>query len=207
VFGGAEHDGAAGPASDGRAFQTIECAIDHRARKALQNPGGRRDLLKDTDPDMDRDGEDSDGLHSHENHVPAATGKVTANPGGSQTFSIFRFRHGTTKIHAGDTVEGTNSDPVAPHTIAFGTEPANLPPPSSNVTVDEDGALHAMIDSISDSVNSGLIIAAPQERVGLAQAPLGVTRFRVTFTHAGTCPCICGLHDQSGMTGKVIVLP
>jgi plastocyanin len=53
----------------------------------------------------------------------------------------------------------------------------------------------------------GFIIAAPQERIGLAQAPVGVTRFRITFTKAGAYPYICALHDDLGMVGKVIVLP
>jgi plastocyanin len=34
-----------------------------------------------------------------------------------------------------------------------------------------------------------------------------VTRFRVTFTQAGVFHYICGLHDQLGMKGKVIVVP
>jgi plastocyanin len=41
----------------------------------------------------------------------------------------------------------------------------------------------------------------------LAQAPLGVTRFRVTFTYPGIFNYICALHDELGMVGKVIVLP
>jgi plastocyanin len=32
-------------------------------------------------------------------------------------------------------------------------------------------------------------------------------RFRVTFTHTGTFNYFCALHDDLGMTGKVIVLP
>jgi len=98
-------------------------------------------------------------------------------------------------------------DPVTPHTITFGVEPANPVPPSGNVTVDADGARHAVINSTSDSVHSGFIVAAPQDRFGLAQAPLGVTRFRVTFTHAGVFLYICALHDGLGMRGSVIVLP
>ena len=72
---------------------------------------------------------------------------------------------------------------------------------------DADGALHATINSPADSVHSGLISASAHERLFVAQAPLGVTRFRVTFTHAGVYPCICALHDQLGMRGVVIVDP
>jgi plastocyanin len=78
--------------------------------------------------------------------------------------------------------------------------------PSSDVTVDLDGARHAVIDSIYDSTHSGFIIAAPQERRGLAQAPLGVTRFRVTFPNPGVFPYICALREL-GIVGKVTVSP
>jgi plastocyanin len=96
---------------------------------------------------------------------------------------------------------------VTPHTITFGTDPANPVPPSGNVKTDADGARHATINSTSDSVHSGFIVASPQDRTGLPQSPLGVTRFRVTFTKAGTYNYICALHDDLGMKGKIIVLP
>src|ERR1700761_6290948 len=127
---------------------------------------------------------------------------------GTQTVSVMRFMDETKVIHVGETVEWTTSEAVTNHTITFGPEPdpANQIPPSSNVTVDADGARHAYISSTSDVVHSGFITQAPQDRIGLAQAPLGVTRFRVTFTHAGIYPYICVLHDELGMVGKVIVL-
>ena len=119
-----------------------------------------------------------------------------------------RFIVDKMQIHAGQTVEWNNHDPVTPHTVTFGTEPANpLGPPSSNVTVDADGALHAIIYSNADSVHSGLIVAPPQERLDVVQSPLGVTRFRVTFKNAGTFPYICALHDNLGMKGTVMVFP
>lgn len=160
----------------------------------------RNDLLSDAD------------RHQHNAlHAPAVLagiGEVSATAGGSDTLSVMRFQHDPTEIHAGQTVEWTNFDPVLPHTITFGTEPAGDPvPPSSNVTVDADGARHAVITSPTDSVHSGFIIAAPQERIGLRQAPLGVTRFRVTFPQAGTFPYICALHEGLGMKGTVTVLP
>jgi plastocyanin len=98
-------------------------------------------------------------------------------------------------------------DPITPHTITFGTEPGNPIPPSGNVTVDADGALHATISSTSDNVHSGFIMSAPQERIGLPQAPFGSTRFRITFTAPGVYPYICALHDDLGMKGRIVVLP
>ncbi len=118
--------------------------------------------------------------HSAENHVSAGAGVITATPGGSENLALMRFDHEKIFIHAGETIEWSNSDPTASHTITFGAEPADPMPPSSNVTVDNDGARHATISSPADSVHSGFIVAAAQERVGLAQLPVGVTRFRAS---------------------------
>jgi plastocyanin len=150
------------------------------------------------------------GHHHHDgpHAITAGTGRVVATGGGHETVSVARFLQSQLVIHAGTTVEWTNDDPITPHTITFGTEPAGDPfPPSANVTVDADGALHATISSAADSVHSGFIVSAPQERIGLPQAPLGRTRFRITFTAAGVYPYICALHDNLGMKGRIIVLP
>jgi plastocyanin len=163
----------------------------------------RHDLLRDTDHDVDHERHE----RRHEHEVTAGAGEIVATPGGSATISVVRFLHSPTVIHVGETVEWSNSDPTAPHTITFGAEPANLVPPSANLKTDVDGAVHAVINSPTDSVHSGFIAAAPQERIGLAQAPLSVTRFRVTFTQPGIFNYICALHDELGMVGRVIVLP
>jgi plastocyanin len=155
----------------------------------------------------DRDGEE-DNVFYAPGKVIAGAGEISTTAAGSQTLSVMRFMAHDKVIHAGQTVEWDNEDPEDPHTITFGTEPAGDPfPPSSNVTLDPDGARHAVIHSPSDSVHSGFILAAPQERTGLAQSPLFFTRFRVTFTRPGTYPYICALHDDLGMKGKIIVLP
>jgi len=148
--------------------------------------------------------------HKHDggpNAVAAGVGKVMANGGGHDTVSLMRFSQPELVIHAGQTVEWTNDDPITPHTITFGEEPQNPMPPSGNVTVDTDGALHATISSTSDNVHPGFIVSAPQERIGLPQAPLGKTRFRITFTNSGVYPYICALHDELGMKGRIVVLP
>lgn len=141
------------------------------------------------------------------NAVSAGIGEIVASGGGSHTVSVMRFFPGTTVVHVGDTVEWTNLEGVTNHTVTFGTEPADLVPPSAGVTVDPDGARHAVIGSPTDNVNSGFVGPGRQERVGLPQLPLTVTRFRVTFTAAGTFDYICGLHDDLGMVGSVIVRP
>jgi plastocyanin len=166
----------------------------------------RNDLLSDPiDQDAGRDNQPNANIAKG---VAAGIGEVMATAGGSETASIVRFISDPVYIRAGQTVEWNNLDPVTPHTITFGEEPQGNPiPPSDNVTVDSDGARHAVITSPADSAHSGFIVAAPQERVGLRQAPLGVTRFRVTFPNAGTFPYICALHDELGMKGTVIVRP
>ena len=139
--------------------------------------------------------------------VSAGIGEIVATGGGAQIVSVVRFLPGTTVVHVGDTVEWTNLDPETPHTVTFGIEPANLVPPSFGVTADSDGARHAVLSSPGDSVNSGFLIAARQDRTGLAESPLGVTRFRVTFTSPGTFDYFCALHDDLGMVARVIVHP
>ncbi|HYL11261.1 MAG TPA: plastocyanin/azurin family copper-binding protein [Candidatus Acidoferrales bacterium] len=147
--------------------------------------------------------------HSGSDDITAGVGHIIGNGGGTQTASVMRFMHATKVIHVGETVEWTSAEAVTSHTVTFGTEPdpLNQIPPSANVTVDADGARHAFISSPSDAVHSGFITQAPQDRTGLAQAPLGVTRFRVTFTQPGVYQYKCVLHDELGMVGEVIVLP
>ena len=145
--------------------------------------------------------------HHLENSVIAGHGETVATGGGSDSLSVMRFSDQGITVHAGDTIEWTNDDPTTTHTITFGPEPQDLVDPSSNVTVDADGARHGVLYSPSDAVHSGFIQAAPQDRTGLAQSPSGVTRFRLTFNKPGIYPYICSLHDVLGMKGSVVVLP
>src|SRR5262252_2753194 len=154
----------------------------------------------------DEDASKSKHQHS-QNSVTVGGGEVITMDAGTDTLSVMRFSDPVITVHAGDTVEWTNEDSITAHTVTFGTEPQNPAPPSPNVTVDADGARHGVLNSPSDSVHSGFLQAAAQDRVGLAQAPSGVTRFRVTFSKPGIYPYICALHDGLGMKGKVIVLP
>src|SRR5215469_12746194 len=59
--------------------------------------------------------------HQHmENTVIAGHGDTVATGGGSDSFSLMRFSDPEITVHAGDTVEWTNDDPTAAHTITFG---------------------------------------------------------------------------------------
>jgi plastocyanin len=184
-----------------------------------------RDLLFDRDAGLRRKLGEGRGDHfgeanaqAHNHKVIVGSGEIVSTPGGIQSASLMRFMQPSITIHAGQTVEWASSD-VSGHTITFGQEPANVTPqtpPSANVFADADGARHAIINSTTDSVHSGFIAQAGHERGGVPQAPapiaqvqppVGVTRFRVTFTQPGTYPYICAFHDQLGMTGEVIVVP
>jgi plastocyanin len=146
-------------------------------------------------------------------HVTAGVGEIVATPGGVQTNSLVRFVKGKIEIHAGDTVEWSNFDPEEPHTITIGPEPLDMFDPSSNVTLDPDGGLHAFINSPNDTVHSGFILQALPDQPGLAvnsnpnnAIALNPTRFRITFTQPGTYNYKCVLHDDLGMIGQVVVL-
>jgi plastocyanin len=138
--------------------------------------------------------------------VTAGIGEISATAGGTQTLSVMRFLGDKIVIRAGDTVEWTNHDPVTPHTVTFGMEPAIVFNPTPNLKVDADGALHGVVSSPADNVSSGVIGAAAQDTLaGNPQTPLGLTRFRVTFPNPGVFPYKCALHDTLGMMGTVIV--
>jgi plastocyanin len=141
------------------------------------------------------------------NAVVVGAGETLANGGGHNAISLMRFVQPELMIHAGATVEWTNDDPSMPHTITFGTEPELTFPPSANVSPDADGALHATINSTSDSVHSGFIVSSPLGQIGLPETPVGTTRFRITFTNPGVYPYKCALHDDLGMKGTIIVIP
>jgi len=159
--------------------------------------------------------------------VRVGNGKIVATGGGSQARSVVRFHPGVTVVHAGDTVEWTNSDPGNLHTVTFGPDPVAAPfPIGVNAALDADGALHAIVDLLppTATVHSGILQALPQDRgvvailqpqtlTDLVQYPLPETkfdvnqRFRVTFTHPGVFQFHCVFHDNLGMEGQVIVTP
>ena len=149
--------------------------------------------------------EDEDQLNRAQ--VIAGAGALMGTGGGSQALSFSRFLPDSIAVHVGDTVEWTSPELARNHTITFGKEPDDPRPPSNNLTVDSDGARHAIISSPTDAVHSGVISPAPQDRSMLPQSPPGVTRFRVTFKVPGTFNYICALHDEIGMKGTVIVNP
>jgi len=93
--------------------------------------------------------------------VAVGAGQISSTGGGTSTLSVMRFQAADITVHAGDTVEWINDDPVTPHTVTFGTEPQDPTAPSANVSIDRDGARHALLTSPTDRVSSGFLQAAP----------------------------------------------
>ncbi len=96
------------------------------------------------------------------------------------TAMVMRFLQPTVRVHVGESVTFTNNGMAAPHTVTFGTEPANAFIPSGDPMMFTGGDL-----------NSGLMLPG--------------STFTVTFHKAGTFNYICALHDYMGMVGKVVV--
>jgi plastocyanin len=96
------------------------------------------------------------------------------------TAMLMRFVQSTVVVRVGETVTFASIGMEAPHTVTFGTEPANPFAPSGDPANFTGGDL-----------NSGII-------------PPG-SSYTVTFKTAGTFDYICALHDYMGMVGKVIV--
>jgi plastocyanin len=96
---------------------------------------------------------------------------------------IMRFIHGRTVIHRGEKVHFLNKMSMgAPHTVTFGQQPVGpaLFAPSGDPTNYRGGNL-----------NSGILVPG--------------SRFDVTFNKVGTFHYVCGLHDDMGMVGVVVV--
>jgi plastocyanin len=144
-------------------------------------------------------------LETSANAVTAGLAAIHSNGGGSQSVAVMRFFGERIFVRVGDTVEWTNRATPAAHTVTFGIEPFNDVPPSPGITLDEDGARHAVLSSPNQSVNSGLIGVLGQETIGDPETPLDITRFRVTFTAPGVFNYFCALHDDLGMKGTVVV--
>jgi plastocyanin len=171
-----------------------------------QQAQGEQALILGDASRLEGRGTPGDNGGAQSNDVAVGIGEVVTTTGaGLQTASLMRFLRGTIVVRVGDTVVWTSLDPSINHTVTFGTEPADPRPPSANVSPTSEGARQAVISSPADSVNSGFLSPAPQDRANLAQSPPGVTRFRVTFTSPGTFNYICAIHDDLGMHGTVIV--
>lgn len=123
-----------------------------------------------------RDGQQLDASLAQQ----ASNHKVIAG-GDDGVAMVMRFVRPTVTVHVGDTVVFANTGMDAPHTVTFGTEPANIFAPSGDPEHFDGGNL-----------NSGVMWPGDE--------------FAVTFQAKGTFEYICALHDYMGMVGKVRVV-
>jgi plastocyanin len=172
---------------------------------------------------------DAGGAKAQSGHPGTGTnqvvspGELLATGGGKQFLSIMRFLPTKIVVHAGDTVEWTDTDPATPHTVTFtppGVQGTVLQPGAgavvgANAALDDDGARHGTVPNTAGTAtvcganttcfNSGIYGPAAQDQT--AQTALGVTRIRVTFPTPGTYDYYCILHGADlGMAGTVVVL-
>ncbi len=128
------------------------------------------------------------------NRSIVGSGSVSTDPPGNVQIPRFFGRQSqvVSPIRVGDTVTWTANDPSTPHTVTFGTQPANTRNPSANVTGGQ-----ATLSAPGSSVHSGFL--------GATQ-PFG-TQFSVTFTGQGIYQYFCALHAGLEMVGTVVVLP
>ena len=191
---------------------TVHVLVNNAANAALlhsqhfydqQAADEASDILKD------RDHQKEEVNDQARNEVLAGTGEIVATGGGTQYRAVVRFLDETIRIHKGESVEWTNIDPTEPHTITFGTEPADfVPPVPANIGASEaDGTVTGTITSTSEFLNSGFVVAQAPDRTASPQLPPGTTRIRITFPNVGTYQYHCALHDIDGMLGTVIVEP
>lgn len=145
----------------GTDYPYTQSQYDKKAQKQ------ERDILRDGDKSWD-----AARGHANNHTVIAGTDNGTS--------MVMRFVHQEIKVKVGESVTFVNSGMGAPHTVTFGTEPANIFAPLGDPSGFAGGDL-----------NSGLM---PPD-----------TSFTVTFTKAGEFDYICALHDFMGMKGTVEV--
>jgi plastocyanin len=141
---------------------------------------------------------------------PNGTTTYAVNMGwGDGTMAYLRFAPQDLTIHAGDTVEWTNRDVEAPHTVTFTsgdpvpefvlTEPQQSGPPK--LVLNPKVAAPAGSDTYSGSgyVNSGVIWGT--------EVPIpGPRTYSLIFDTPGTYDYVCVIHDEVGMVGTITVL-
>jgi len=121
---------------------------------------------------------------------------------GTKRVTDLRFFPSSITIHAGQSVTFLKThDPSEPHTVTFGTEPANIFAPQGGPPFTFTG---------SNSISTGALLTKKQYNFYIAGAigvPVSVDKTTITFTNAGTYSYICAIHDDVGMRGTVTVLP
>jgi plastocyanin len=121
---------------------------------------------------------------------------------GTKRTTALRFFPASITVHVGEKVTFLKTqDPTEPHTVTFGEEPADqlaqLLPRGGNTY------------SGTENISSGFLSTKAQDQYyQLAGTPLpvGLLKYKVTFTKVGDWTYICAIHDVIGMRGVVHVV-
>ena len=121
---------------------------------------------------------------------------------GTKRVTDLRFFPSVITVHAGQSITFLKThDPTEPHTVTFGTEPANPFAPQGGPPFTFTG---------SNSISTGVLLTKKQYDFYIAGAigvPVAVDKATITFTTPGTYTYICAIHDDVGMRATVTVLP
>ncbi len=122
---------------------------------------------------------------------------------GNQRVTNLRFFPQIITVHVGQTVSFLKTkDPTEPHTVTFGTEPAD---PIAQLMA-RGGSTYSGTEDLS----SGFMSTKAQFAFYMLSGfplPVALTKYRVTFTTPGTFAYFCAIHDDVGMRAFVHVIP
>ena len=122
---------------------------------------------------------------------------------GDKRVTNLRFYPQVVTVHVGQAVTFLKTqDPTEPHTVTFGTEPAD---PLAQL-VARGGSTYSGTENISSGFMSTNAQYAFYQFAG-TPLPVALTKYRVTFTAAGDFAYFCALHDVVGMRATVHVIP
>lgn len=122
-----------------------------------------------------------DGQQLDESLAEQASNHKVMAGGDDGVAMVMRFVQPSVTVHVGEKVSFVNNGMGAPHTVTFGTEPANIFAPSGDPWHFSGGDL-----------SSGILLPGDT--------------FTVKFQATGTFKYICALHDYMGMVGEVHVV-
>ena len=122
---------------------------------------------------------------------------------GNKRVTTLRFFPQVLTVHVGQAVTFWKThDPTEPHTVTFGVEPLD---PLAQLMA-RGGSSYSGVENL----NSGLMTTAAQyayfQLAGLP-LPVALTKYKLTFTKAGTYEYFCALHDVVGMKATIRVIP
>ncbi|MDQ6852907.1 MAG: plastocyanin/azurin family copper-binding protein [Actinomycetota bacterium] len=122
---------------------------------------------------------------------------------GNTRVSNLRFFPGAVTVHVGQTVTFLKTqDPTEPHTVTFGTEPAD--PLAQQLA--RGGSTYSGTENISSGFMSTPAQYAFYQLAG-TPLPVALTKYKVTFTKVGDFAYFCAIHDVVGMRATVHVVP